>query len=234
MGRSSQAACGPTMLHARVRWERTARRASIESSPEEEPILRARTRARPNAVRSDGADRLAMMADQLVVHGAREHNLKTSPSRSRGTARLRDRALRAPASPAWPSTPSTPRVSAGTWSRSRRSAAVPREDGEAGLRPHPRAVAGDRDRAEDDLVQPRSTVGTVTEIYDYLRVLYARAGGPTAPMRRPIAAQSLDQIVDQLLTLPEGPSSPSSPRPAHRKGEYRDVLEEPAAPASRA
>src|SRR3712207_9187541 len=51
----------------------------------------------------------------------------------------------------------------------------------------------------------RSTVGTVTEIYDYLRLLYARIGHPHCPVcGRPIAGQSLEQIVDQVLRLPEG------------------------------
>ncbi len=52
---------------------------------------------------------------------------------------------------------------------------------------------------------PRSTVGTVTEIYDYLRLLYARIGIPHCPIcGREIAQQSIDQIVDQVMTLPEG------------------------------
>ena len=52
---------------------------------------------------------------------------------------------------------------------------------------------------------PRSTVGTVTEIYDYLRLLYARVGKPHCPIcGRPIAGQSQKAIVDQILQLPEG------------------------------
>ncbi len=52
---------------------------------------------------------------------------------------------------------------------------------------------------------PRSTVGTVTEIYDYLRLLYARVGRPHCPVcGRPIAGQSLDAIVDQVLRLRGG------------------------------
>ena len=52
---------------------------------------------------------------------------------------------------------------------------------------------------------PRSTVGTVTEIYDYLRLLYARVGRPHCPVcGRPIAGQSLESIVDQILALPGG------------------------------
>ena len=52
---------------------------------------------------------------------------------------------------------------------------------------------------------PRSTVGTVTEIYDYLRLLYARIGIPHCPVcGREIRQQTVDQIVDQVLSLPEG------------------------------
>ncbi|MBQ3076138.1 MAG: excinuclease ABC subunit UvrA, partial [Clostridia bacterium] len=52
---------------------------------------------------------------------------------------------------------------------------------------------------------PRSTVGTVTEIYDYLRLLYARVGIPHCPIcGKEIRAQSVDQIVDRILALPEG------------------------------
>ena len=52
---------------------------------------------------------------------------------------------------------------------------------------------------------PRSTVGTVTEIHDYLRLLYARAGTPHCPEHDlPLAAQTVSQMVDALLQLPEG------------------------------
>src|ERR1700704_4259914 len=52
---------------------------------------------------------------------------------------------------------------------------------------------------------PRSTVATVTEIYDYLRLLYARVGHPHCPKcGRPIARQTVDQVTDQILALPEG------------------------------
>ena len=51
---------------------------------------------------------------------------------------------------------------------------------------------------------PRSTVGTVTEIYDYLRLLFARVGHPHCPRcGKPVNQQSLDQMLDQLLALPE-------------------------------
>ena len=52
---------------------------------------------------------------------------------------------------------------------------------------------------------PRSTVGTVTEIYDYLRLLYARVGIPHCPIcGREITQQTVDQMVDKVLTIPEG------------------------------
>jgi excinuclease ABC subunit A len=75
---------------------------------------------------------------------------------------------------------------------------------------------------------PRSTVGTVTEIYDYLRLLYARVGRPHCPVcGRAIAGQSLDQIVEQILALPDGTRfTVNAPVVRDRKGEFRDVLEE--------
>src|SRR4029434_5405915 len=75
---------------------------------------------------------------------------------------------------------------------------------------------------------PRSTVGTVTEIYDYLRLLYARIGRPHCPVcGRPIAGQSLDAIVDQVLMLEEGTRfTVNAPVVRDRKGEYKDVFEE--------
>ncbi len=75
---------------------------------------------------------------------------------------------------------------------------------------------------------PRSTVGTVTEIYDYLRLLYARIGHPHCPVcGRPIAGQSQEAIVDQILQLPEGTKfTVNAPVVRDRKGEYKDVFEE--------
>ena len=78
--------------------------------------------------------------------------------------------------------------------------------------------------------QPALTVGTVTEVDDYLRVLFARIGRRHCPnCGRPIAAQTARQIVDRILDLPEGTRFTSARRSsASRKGEHRDVLEEPA------
>ena len=75
---------------------------------------------------------------------------------------------------------------------------------------------------------PRSTVGTVTEIYDYLRLLYARVGRPHCPVcGKPITGQSQESIVDQILQLPEGTKfTVNAPVVRDRKGEYKDVFEE--------
>src|SRR5580765_6033496 len=75
---------------------------------------------------------------------------------------------------------------------------------------------------------PRSTVGTVTEIYDYLRLLYARVGRPHCPVcGRPIAGQSIDSIVEQILALPNGTRfTVNAPVVRDRKGEYRELFEE--------
>ena len=75
---------------------------------------------------------------------------------------------------------------------------------------------------------PRSTVGTVTEIYDYLRLLYARVGKPHCPnCGRPITQQQPEQVVDKVLELPEGTRiQVLAPIVRGRKGEYRKELEE--------
>ena len=75
---------------------------------------------------------------------------------------------------------------------------------------------------------PRSTVGTVTEIYDYLRLLYARIGIPHCPKcGREIRQQTVDQIVDRLMQLPEGTRlSLLAPVVRSKKGEHRKILED--------
>ena len=74
---------------------------------------------------------------------------------------------------------------------------------------------------------PRSTVGTVTEIYDYLRVLYARAGVPRCPEHgQDLAAQTVSQMVDQVLALPEGSAVLLlAPIVQERKGEHAESFE---------
>lgn len=74
---------------------------------------------------------------------------------------------------------------------------------------------------------PRSTVGTVTEIYDYLRLLFARVGKPHCPKcGRPVERQTVQQIVDAILALPEGRRiTLLAPKVRRKKGEHRDVFE---------
>jgi excinuclease ABC subunit A len=75
---------------------------------------------------------------------------------------------------------------------------------------------------------PRSTVGTITEIYDYLRLLFARAGMPLCPIHKlPLEAQTIEQMVDQVLELPEGSKLMLlAPVISERKGEYHKLLKE--------
>src|SRR5258708_27049886 len=75
---------------------------------------------------------------------------------------------------------------------------------------------------------PRSTVGTITEIYDYLRVLYARIGQGHCPeCGRPITAQTREQIIARILALPEGTRFlVLAPVVRGQKGEYKDLFED--------
>ena len=78
---------------------------------------------------------------------------------------------------------------------------------------------------------PRSTVGTITEVYDYLRLLYARVGEPRCPDHKvPLAAQTISQMVDKVLDLPEGTRMMLlAPIVKERKGEHVKTLENLAA-----
>src|SRR5258708_3318573 len=75
---------------------------------------------------------------------------------------------------------------------------------------------------------PRSTVGTVTEIYDYLRLLYARVGHPHCPKcGREVSQQTVQQIVDAVLNLPAGSKIMLlAPLVQGRKGEYKNIFED--------
>ena len=75
---------------------------------------------------------------------------------------------------------------------------------------------------------PRSTVGTVTEIYDYLRLMFARAGRPHCPKcGKPITQQTVEQMVDQIMTLPEGTKFMVLAQVVRgKKGEHQKILEQ--------
>ncbi len=74
---------------------------------------------------------------------------------------------------------------------------------------------------------PRSTVGTITEIYDYLRLLFARVGEPRCPIHdEPLQAQTISEMVDHVLTMPEGSKTMLlAPVIRERKGEHLHVIE---------
>ncbi|MDG6897262.1 excinuclease ABC subunit A [Actinobacillus delphinicola] len=78
---------------------------------------------------------------------------------------------------------------------------------------------------------PRSTVGTITEIHDYLRLLFARVGEPRCPTHHtPLTAQTISQMVDKVMSLPEGSKwMLLAPLVRNRKGEHSKLLENIAA-----
>jgi len=170
-----------------------------------------------------------MAADELVVHGAREHNLKDI------TVRLpRNRLICITGlSGSGKSSLAFDTIYAEGQRRYVESLSAyarqflqmmekPDVDSIEGLSP---AISIDQKTTSRN---PRSTVGTVTEIYDYLRLLYARVGRPHCPIcGKPIAGQSLDAIVDQVLKLEEGTRFiVKAPVVRGRKGEYRDLFED--------
>jgi excinuclease ABC subunit A len=170
-----------------------------------------------------------MAADELVVHGAREHNLKDI------TVRLpRNRLICITGlSGSGKSSLAFDTIYAEGQRRYVESLSAyarqflqmmekPDVDHIDGLSP---AISIDQKTTSRN---PRSTVGTVTEIYDYLRLLYARVGRPHCPIcGKPIAGQSIDSIVEQVLQLEEGTRfTVNAPVVRDRKGEYKDVFEE--------
>jgi excinuclease ABC subunit A len=170
-----------------------------------------------------------MPAEELVVHGAREHNLKNVTVRVPRSALVCITGL----SGSGKSSLAFDTIYAEGQRRYVESLSAyarqflqmmekPDVDSIDGLSP---AISIDQKTTSRN---PRSTVGTVTEVYDYLRLLYARIGRPHCPIcGRPIAGQSLDQIVEQVLRLPEGTKfTVNAPVVRDRKGEYKDVLEE--------
>src|SRR5438067_5054161 len=170
-----------------------------------------------------------MPQEELVVHGAREHNLKDISVRLPRNALICVTGL----SGSGKSSLAFDTIYAEGQRRYVESLSAyarqflqmmekPDVDSIDGLSP---AISIDQKTTSRN---PRSTVGTVTEIYDYLRLLYARVGRPHCPVcGRPIAGQSLESIVDQILALAEGTRfTVNAPVVRDRKGEYKDVLEE--------
>jgi excinuclease ABC subunit A len=170
-----------------------------------------------------------MSADELIVHGAREHNLKDITVRLPRNALICITGL----SGSGKSSLAFDTIYAEGQRRYVESLSAyarqflqmmekPDVDSIDGLSP---AISIDQKTTSRN---PRSTVGTVTEIYDYLRLLYARVGRPHCPIcGRPIAGQAVDSIVEQILSLPEGTRfTVNAPVVRDRKGEYRDVFEQ--------
>ncbi|HEX4702697.1 MAG TPA: excinuclease ABC subunit UvrA, partial [Pseudonocardiaceae bacterium] len=169
------------------------------------------------------------MADRLVVHGAREHNL-----RGVSIDLPRDSLI----------------VFTGLSGSGKSSLAFDTIFAEGqrryveSLSAYARQFLGQMDKPDVDFIEglspavsidqkstnrnPRSTVGTITEVYDYLRLLYARAGKPHCPTcGEPISKQTPQQIVDQLLALADGTRfQVLAPVVRSRKGEYVDLFEQ--------
>ncbi|MGH3007201.1 MAG: excinuclease ABC subunit UvrA, partial [Gaiellaceae bacterium] len=170
-----------------------------------------------------------MASDELIVHGAREHNLKDITVRLPRNALICVTGL----SGSGKSSLAFDTIYAEGQRRYVESLSAyarqflqmmekPDVDSIDGLSP---AISIDQKTTSRN---PRSTVGTVTEIYDYLRLLYARVGRPHCPVcGRPIAGQSIETIVDGAMRLPERTKfTVNAPVVRDRKGEYRDLLEQ--------
>jgi excinuclease ABC subunit A len=170
-----------------------------------------------------------MAQEELVVHGAREHNLKNIDVRLPRNSLICITGL----SGSGKSSLAFDTIYAEGQRRYVESLSAyarqflqmmekPDVDSIEGLSP---AISIDQKTTSRN---PRSTVGTVTEIYDYLRLLYARVGRPHCPVcGKPITGQSQESIVDQILQLPEGTKfTVNAPVVRDRKGEYKDVFEE--------
>src|SRR5438046_5001023 len=170
-----------------------------------------------------------MAADELVIHGAREHNLKDITVRLPRNKLICITGL----SGSGKSSLAFDTIYAEGQRRYVESLSAyarqflqmmekPDVDSIDGLSP---AISIDQKTTSRN---PRSTVGTVTEIYDYLRLLYARVGRPHCPVcGKPITGQSQESIVDQILQLPDGTKfTVKAAVVRDRKGEYKDGLEE--------
>src|SRR5881398_3390127 len=170
-----------------------------------------------------------MASDELVIHGAREHNLKDIDVRLPRNKLVTITGL----SGSGKSSLAFDTIYAEGQRRYVESLSAyarqflqmmekPDVDSIEGLSP---AISIDQKTTSRN---PRSTVGTVTEIYDYLRLLWARIGHPHCPTcGRPIDAQSAEQIIDQVMTLETGVRfMVMAPVVRGRKGEYGKLFEE--------
>src|SRR5437867_2582429 len=170
-----------------------------------------------------------MAGEELIVHGAREHNLKDVTVRLPRNALICITGL----SGSGKSSLAFDTIYAEGQRRYVESLSAyarqflqmmekPDVDSIEGLSP---AISIDQKTTSRN---PRSTVGTVTEIYDYLRLLYARVGRPHCQVcGKPITGQRQESIVEQILQLLEGSKfTVNAPVVRDRKGEYKDVFEE--------
>jgi excinuclease ABC subunit A len=172
---------------------------------------------------------VAPVSDMLVIRGAREHNL-----RNVSLELPRDRLI----------------VFTGLSGSGKSSLAFDTIYAEGqrryveSLSAYARQFLGQMDKPDVDFIEglspaisidqksasrnPRSTVGTITEIYDYLRLLYARIGQPHCPnCGRPVTRQTPTQIVDRIMELPEGTRfQVLAPVVRGRKGEYEGLLDD--------
>ena len=182
---------------------------------------------RISSVLSAAAHTMSTVTDRLVVRGAREHNLRNISLELPRNALI---------------------VFTGLSGSGKSSLAFDTIFAEGqrryveSLSAYARQFLGQMDKPDVDFIEglspavsidqkstsrnPRSTVGTITEVYDYLRLLYARAGRPHCPVcGEPISRQSPQQIVDRLLALEEGTRfQVLAPVVRGRKGEYVEVF----------
>ncbi len=181
------------------------------------------------AERRGGSGSLPTVSDRLVIRGAREHNLQDV-----SLELPRDRLV----------------VFTGLSGSGKSSLAFDTIYAEGqrryveSLSSYARQFLGQMDKPDVDFIEglspaisidqksasrnPRSTVGTITEVYDYLRLLYARIGHPHCPnCGRPVARQTPQQIVDRVLELPDGTRFlVLAPVVRGRKGEYSSLLDD--------
>src|SRR5215204_3674582 len=184
---------------------------------------------RISSVLSAAAHTMSTVTDRLVVRGAREHNLRNI-------------------SLEWPRNQLIVFTGASGSGKSSLAFDTIFAEGQRryveSLSPYARQFLGQMDKPDVDFIEglspavsidqkstnrnPRSTVGTITEVYDYLRLLFARAGTQYCPVcGERVTAQTPQQIVDRLLALPEGTRfQVLAPVVRGRKGEYAEVFRE--------